>query len=76
MERELVDLFEAAKKAADLAASDTVSSNGPEVSRCVDALKQLKDFPVSYDTLVSTQVFRFDLPLPPLIYIYLILMKQ
>ncbi|KAL1149244.1 hypothetical protein V6Z11_A10G179300 [Gossypium hirsutum] len=53
MERELVDLFEAAKKAADLAAaSDAVS----EVSRCVDALKQLRAFPVSYDILVSTQV--------------------
>ncbi|XP_021291155.1 transcription elongation factor TFIIS [Herrania umbratica] len=56
MERELVDLFEAAKKAADLAATDAVSSNGPEVSRCVDALKQLKAFPVTYDILVSTQV--------------------
>ncbi|OMP11258.1 Zinc finger, TFIIS-type [Corchorus olitorius] len=56
MERELVDLFEAAKKAADLAASDAGSSNGPDVSRCVDALKQLKAFPVTYDILVSTQV--------------------
>ncbi|GLU17841.1 hypothetical protein SLE2022_341920 [Rubroshorea leprosula] len=56
MERDLVDLFEAAKKAADLAASDDVSSSGPEVSRCIDALKQLKGFPVTYDILVSTQV--------------------
>ncbi|XVE84323.1 hypothetical protein DITRI_Ditri17bG0003400 [Diplodiscus trichospermus] len=56
MERELVDLFEAAKKAADLASTDAVSSNGPDVSRCVDALKQLKAFPVTYDILVSTQV--------------------
>ncbi|XWS35423.1 hypothetical protein CRYUN_Cryun21dG0124900 [Craigia yunnanensis] len=56
MERELVDLFEAAKKSADLAATDAVSSNGPEVSRCVDALKQLKAFPVTYDILVSSQV--------------------
>ncbi|XVF29731.1 hypothetical protein REPUB_Repub15cG0147200 [Reevesia pubescens] len=56
MEKELVDLFEAAKKAADLASSDAVSSNSPEVSRCVDALKQLKAFPVTYDTLVSSQV--------------------
>ncbi|XVF65959.1 hypothetical protein PTKIN_Ptkin09bG0292700 [Pterospermum kingtungense] len=56
MERELVDLFEAAKKAADLAAADAVSANGPEVSRCVDALKQLKAFPVTYDILVSSQV--------------------
>ncbi|MFQ6632454.1 hypothetical protein Gotur_008599 [Gossypium turneri] len=56
MERELLHLFDAAKKASDLAASDAVSSNAPEVSRCVDALNQLKDFPVTYDTLVSTQV--------------------
>ncbi|XWS09517.1 hypothetical protein CRYUN_Cryun40dG0091300 [Craigia yunnanensis] len=56
MERELVDLFEAAKKAADFAATDAVSSNGPEVYRCVDALKQLKAFPITYDILVSTQV--------------------
>ncbi|KAK9289653.1 hypothetical protein L1049_007811 [Liquidambar formosana] len=56
MERELVELFEAAKKAADAAAADGVSSSGPEVSRCVDALKQLRSFPVTYDALVSTQV--------------------
>lgn len=56
MERELVELFESAKKAADTAAVDGVSSAAPEVSRCVDALKQLKSFPVSYDMLVATQV--------------------
>ncbi|KAK2657971.1 hypothetical protein Ddye_011023 [Dipteronia dyeriana] len=56
MERELVELFEAVKKAADAAAVEGVSSGGPEVSRCVDALKQLKTFPVTYDILVSTQV--------------------
>ncbi|KAK8557186.1 hypothetical protein V6N13_013462 [Hibiscus sabdariffa] len=56
MEKELLHLFDAAKKAADLAASDAVSSNSPEVSRCVDALNRLKDFPVTYDTLVSSQV--------------------
>ncbi|KAL5738952.1 hypothetical protein ACOSP7_027902 [Xanthoceras sorbifolium] len=56
MERELVELFEAAKKAADAAAVDGISSGGAEVSRCVDALKQLKTFPVTYDMLVSTQV--------------------
>lgn len=61
MERELMELFDAARKAADLAAaaSDAVSSNGPEVSRCVDSLNQLKSFPVTYDILVSTQVFHF-----------------
>ena len=53
MERELVELFEAAKKAADAAAVDGASS---KVDRCLDALNQLKNFPVSYDVLVSTQV--------------------
>uniref|UniRef100_A0A2P2LV99 Transcription elongation factor n=1 Tax=Rhizophora mucronata TaxID=61149 RepID=A0A2P2LV99_RHIMU len=56
MERELVELFEAAKKAADAAAGDGASSDGPEVVRCADALKQLKNFPITYDILVSTQV--------------------
>lgn len=51
-----MELFDAAKKAADSAAIDGVSSSGPEVSRCVDALKRLKSFPVTYDVLVSTQV--------------------
>lgn len=53
-----MELFEAAKKAADAAAIDGVSSSGPEVSRCIDALKQLKTFPITYDILVSTQVTR------------------
>ncbi|KAI6698695.1 hypothetical protein NL676_018814 [Syzygium grande] len=56
MDRELVELFERAKKAADAAAGDGVPSDGPEVSRCVDSLKRLKSFPVSYDALVATQV--------------------
>ncbi|XP_057971064.1 transcription elongation factor TFIIS-like [Malania oleifera] len=56
MDRELVELFESAKKAADTAAADGVPSSGPEVSRCVDVLKQLTNFPVSYDVLVSTQI--------------------
>lgn len=60
MESELIKLFEAAKKAADAAALDGVTSSGPEVSRCLDSLKQLKKFPVTYDTLVATQV-RFRL---------------
>ncbi|KAG6728868.1 hypothetical protein I3842_02G196200 [Carya illinoinensis] len=53
MERELVALFEAAKKAADAAAS---ADSGFEESRCLDALHQLKNFPVTYHVLVSTQV--------------------
>ncbi|XP_010509145.1 PREDICTED: transcription elongation factor TFIIS [Camelina sativa] len=56
MESDLIELFEGAKKAADAAALDGVASSGPEVSRCLDALKQLKKFPVTYDTLVATQV--------------------
>ncbi|GLT76780.1 hypothetical protein SLA2020_484190 [Shorea laevis] len=63
MENELVDLFEAAKKAADLAAADGVSSSGPEVSRCIDALKLLKGFTVTKDVLVSTQVGKMLRPL-------------
>jgi transcription elongation factor S-II len=54
MDKELVDLFESAKKAADAAA--TASDGGSEVSRCLDALKLLKNFPITYDILVSTQV--------------------
>ncbi|KAJ4832555.1 hypothetical protein Tsubulata_000118 [Turnera subulata] len=56
IEKELVELFEAAKKAADAAVSGDLSPKGPEVTRCVDALKQLKDFPITSDMLVSTQV--------------------
>lgn len=52
----MVELFEAAKKAADAAAIDGVASSGPEVSRSLDALKQLKKFPITYDMLVATQV--------------------
>jgi transcription elongation factor S-II len=53
MEKELVELFEAAKKAADAAAS---VDGGAEESRCLDALQQLKNFPVTYQVLVSSQV--------------------
>ncbi|KAI7997862.1 Transcription elongation factor TFIIS [Camellia lanceoleosa] len=50
MERELVELFEAAKKAG------VDASGGPKVDRCIDVLSQLKNYPVTYDVLVSTQV--------------------
>ncbi|PWA98305.1 transcription elongation factor S-II, central domain-containing protein [Artemisia annua] len=53
MERELKELFESAKKAADAAAAD---GGAAEEDRCVDALKALKKFPVNYQILVSTQV--------------------
>ncbi|KAJ1387526.1 TFIIS/LEDGF domain superfamily [Sesbania bispinosa] len=52
MEKELVELYEAAKKAAD-ASSSTDSEH--EESRCIDALEQLKKFPVNYKILVNTQ---------------------
>lgn len=48
-------LFEAAKKAADAAAAED-SGSAYEEARCLDALKELKDFPVNYQILVSTQV--------------------
>lgn len=54
MEKKLVTLFGAAKKAADAAAATNRSE--PEVQRCADALKHLQAFPVTYDLLVSTQV--------------------
>lgn len=51
MEKELTELFEAVKKAADAA------ENSPgEEEQCLDALKQLNKFPISYHLLVSTQV--------------------
>ncbi|KAF8093038.1 hypothetical protein N665_0392s0013 [Sinapis alba] len=56
MESELIALFETAKKAADAAAVDGVTSSSPEVSQSLDALEQLKTFPVTYNTLVATQV--------------------
>lgn len=68
-----MELFDAAKKAADSAAIDGVSSSGPEVSRCVDALKRLKSFPVTYDVLVSTQVLLDVRFLFPFFSCYLIL---
>ncbi|GMH19346.1 hypothetical protein Nepgr_021187 [Nepenthes gracilis] len=57
MEKELVELFEAAKKAADAAAMDDGSV---DETRCLDALQRLKDFPVNYQILVTTQVLFTD----------------
>ncbi|KAL3653382.1 hypothetical protein CASFOL_003063 [Castilleja foliolosa] len=51
MEKELTELFESVKRAADA----SVNSPGEE-ERCIDALKRLKEFPVNYQVLVSTQV--------------------
>ncbi|KAF2305783.1 hypothetical protein GH714_008179 [Hevea brasiliensis] len=53
-EKELLELFEAAKKAAEAAESE--EDGGAEESRCLDALAQLKAFPVTIQLLVSTQV--------------------
>ncbi|KAF9595873.1 hypothetical protein IFM89_005359 [Coptis chinensis] len=51
--KELLELFETAKKAADSAVDD---DGGAEESRCVDALKRLKIIPVTMQLLVDTQV--------------------
>ncbi|XP_044468598.1 transcription elongation factor TFIIS-like [Mangifera indica] len=56
MEKQLFSLCEAAKKASVAAAMDNISENGPEVSRCIDCLKRLKDFPVTGELLVSTAI--------------------
>ncbi|KAK4436437.1 Transcription elongation factor TFIIS [Sesamum alatum] len=51
MEKQLTELFESVKTAAEAA------ENSPgEEDRCLDALKKLKKFPVNYQLLVSTQV--------------------
>jgi len=55
MERELMETFEAAKKAADAAAEEDGGSS-PEADRCLDALRRLRAFRVTTDVLVSTQV--------------------
>ena len=51
-----MELFDEAKKAADASLNDDVWSSGPEVTRCVDSLKQLRKFKVTSELLVSTQV--------------------
>ncbi|KAK4353863.1 hypothetical protein RND71_026057 [Anisodus tanguticus] len=56
MEKELIELFETVKRAADAAAVDGGADSSPEESRCLDVLKQLKKFPVNYQVLVSSQV--------------------
>ncbi|XP_010253039.1 PREDICTED: transcription elongation factor TFIIS [Nelumbo nucifera] len=56
MAGELLELFEAAKKAADAAAAERSSSGGAEEVRCIDALKRLKSFPVTKQDLIDTQV--------------------
>lgn len=53
MERELLETFDAAKKAADATAGQ---GDSPEAGRCLDALHRLRDIRVNTDILVSTQV--------------------
>uniref|UniRef100_A0A0E0D8Q8 Transcription elongation factor n=1 Tax=Oryza meridionalis TaxID=40149 RepID=A0A0E0D8Q8_9ORYZ len=53
MERELLETFEAAKKAADAAAG---ADDSPEADRCLDAMRRLRGLRVTTDVLVSTQV--------------------
>ncbi|KAJ4797782.1 Transcription elongation factor TFIIS [Rhynchospora pubera] len=57
-ERELLETFEAAKKAADAAAEEggASSSSSPEADRCIDALNRLRQIKVTTAVLVSTQV--------------------
>ncbi|RWV84568.1 hypothetical protein GW17_00053707 [Ensete ventricosum] len=53
MEKELLQTFDAAKKAADVAAE--AGGPSPEVDRCVDALRRLRRIPVTTQNLVETQ---------------------
>ncbi|CAL9752062.1 unnamed protein product [Musa acuminata subsp. burmannicoides] len=54
MDKEMLETFEAAKKAADVAAE--AGGGSPEVDRCLDALKRLRSLPVTTQDLVETQV--------------------
>lgn len=49
-------LVDVAKRAADAAALPAVPSSGPEVSRCVDAMKKLMACPVTTHVLAKTQL--------------------
>lgn len=54
MEKDILETFEAAKKAADKAAE--AGDGSSEVDRCVDALRRLRRIPVTMQQLVETQV--------------------
>ncbi|CAK7348392.1 unnamed protein product [Dovyalis caffra] len=49
-EKELTELFQVVEKAA------AALNGGPEESHCLDALSQIKSFPVTVETLVSTKI--------------------
>ncbi|XP_050382585.1 transcription elongation factor TFIIS-like [Argentina anserina] len=53
MEKELLEAFKDVTKASDAAKSGDC---GAEESRCLEASDRLKNFPISYKLLVSTQV--------------------
>ncbi|CAH9113062.1 unnamed protein product [Cuscuta europaea] len=53
MEKELIELYEVVRKAADAV---SVEGKDAEEERCLDAMRQLKKFPVNYNVLVSSQV--------------------
>lgn len=59
MDKEMLETFEAAKKAADVAAE--AGGGSPEVDRCLDALKRLRSLPVTTQDLVETQVMYYYL---------------
>lgn len=52
MEKELIELYDVVRTAADAA----VEGEDGEEERCLDAMKELKKFPVNYNILVSSQV--------------------
>ncbi|EHA8586727.1 transcription elongation factor TFIIS [Cocos nucifera] len=54
MKDELLETFEAAKRAAD--AATEAGGASPEADRCVEALRQLRKIPVTTEVLVATQI--------------------
>ncbi|PKA61788.1 hypothetical protein AXF42_Ash008619 [Apostasia shenzhenica] len=55
MEKEILETFEAARKAADAAAG---GGGMPEEERCLEALRRLMKMPVTVSDLVGTQIGR------------------
>ena len=56
VEREAMLLLESAVNAADAAAKEEEGVFNNNESRCIDLLKFLKDFPITVDVLLSTQI--------------------
>ncbi|KAF5726883.1 transcription elongation factor A protein 1 [Tripterygium wilfordii] len=64
MKRELLRLFDVTRRAAAVASAfNNVSRCDPEVFRCIDALKELKDFPATPTVVDSIQLTRKLFPL-------------